>query len=198
MNWRKRLVHKANKYEQILQAAAHVFLEKGFEKATVKDIAVEAKVGKGTIYEYFSGKENLFIEMIKNGVRYVYNDIYTIFDQGASMEETKETFLQNALQLINEQGDKLRILYEDSSKRLSWELEKWIIEKNDWLISKVAENLQEFMEKGQIRAVDPQILAGMILHSIQIGFYYKVVKEEEDIENVLRSQMDIIFFGIGT
>jgi AcrR family transcriptional regulator len=43
----------------ILKAAEHIFAEKGFQTATISDIAKKAKVSEATIYEYFSSKEEL-------------------------------------------------------------------------------------------------------------------------------------------
>jgi len=46
---------------QILDAAATVFAEKGFHRATTKEIASAAGVSEGTIYNYFDSKEDLLI-----------------------------------------------------------------------------------------------------------------------------------------
>lgn len=45
--------------EQIIDAAMHVFAEKGFTRATNKDIAREAGITPGLIYHYFDSKEAL-------------------------------------------------------------------------------------------------------------------------------------------
>ena len=45
---------------EILSAAFKVFGEKGFDKATVEDIAREAGVAKGTVYLYFTSKEEVY------------------------------------------------------------------------------------------------------------------------------------------
>lgn len=45
--------------EQIIDAAMHVFAQKGFSKATNKDIAREAGITPGLIYYYFESKEAL-------------------------------------------------------------------------------------------------------------------------------------------
>ncbi len=45
--------------EQILEAAVRVFAQKGFDKATNKDIAQEAGITAGLIYHYFKSKEEL-------------------------------------------------------------------------------------------------------------------------------------------
>ena len=46
--------------ERILDAAAKVFLKRGFEGASVDEIADVARAGKPTIYARFPGKEALF------------------------------------------------------------------------------------------------------------------------------------------
>jgi AcrR family transcriptional regulator len=47
--------------DQILDAAAAVFAEKGFHRATTKEIAGTAGVSEGTIYNYFDSKADLLI-----------------------------------------------------------------------------------------------------------------------------------------
>jgi AcrR family transcriptional regulator len=46
---------------QLLEAAATVFAEKGFHRATTREIASVAGVSEGTIYNYFDSKEGLLI-----------------------------------------------------------------------------------------------------------------------------------------
>ncbi|MBI4322210.1 MAG: TetR/AcrR family transcriptional regulator [Chloroflexi bacterium] len=49
---------------QILEAAARVFARKGFHKATTREIAAEASVAEGTIYNYYTSKRDLLLAMI--------------------------------------------------------------------------------------------------------------------------------------
>ncbi len=51
--------------ESLIEAAAAVFSRKGFANARVSDIAEEAGVGKGTLYEYFTSKEELFLAVFR-------------------------------------------------------------------------------------------------------------------------------------
>lgn len=53
------------KRELIIEAAIKIFVKKGFQDSKVEEIAQEAMVGKGTVYEYFSSKKELFQEMVK-------------------------------------------------------------------------------------------------------------------------------------
>lgn len=54
-----------NKRQQILDAAYVVFSRKGFHRATVDEIIALADTGKGTVYNYFVNKEQLFYTLIK-------------------------------------------------------------------------------------------------------------------------------------
>ena len=56
---------KTKKRDQIIEAAAQVFAQKGYSGAVVADIAVQADIGKGTVYEYFSSKEDLFFAVFE-------------------------------------------------------------------------------------------------------------------------------------
>lgn len=80
----------AARKHDILHAAAKVFSEKGYHRATMKEIAQEADIAAGTIYNYFGGKENLLLEIIdqlsernqrapqaEEALKYSYREIVT-------------------------------------------------------------------------------------------------------------------------
>ncbi len=54
------------RHEQILKAAGEVFTRKGYEAATIPEIAQAAGVAAGTIYLYFPSKRELFIATVKS------------------------------------------------------------------------------------------------------------------------------------
>ena len=49
---------------RILEGARKLFLEEGFDAASMADIARRAGVSKGTLYVYFDSKERLFVELV--------------------------------------------------------------------------------------------------------------------------------------
>lgn len=49
---------------QILDAAAAVFAEKGFHKTTIRDVARQAGIADGTIYNYFQDKDALLLGLL--------------------------------------------------------------------------------------------------------------------------------------
>lgn len=60
---------KAEARSRLLEAAAAHFARAGLEGASIDAIAVDAGYAKGTIYNYFEGKTQLFFEVIAEGAR---------------------------------------------------------------------------------------------------------------------------------
>jgi AcrR family transcriptional regulator len=54
--------------DKLLTAAAKVFAERGFERASVDDIAAEAGLSKGTLYWNFKSKEDLFEALLEEHI----------------------------------------------------------------------------------------------------------------------------------
>ena len=101
-----KIIDRKEKRVQILMAALKVFAEKGISTATIKDIAEEANIGKGTIYEYFKSKDDiifsafsLFIEEGKISI----NRIKALTD---SPEEKLNKALLFFREIVKEEGIK--------------------------------------------------------------------------------------------
>jgi len=58
-----RIYKKAIRRESIIQAAIEIFSKKGFQAATISEIAQRAGVAEGSIYQYFKNKEDLFFSI---------------------------------------------------------------------------------------------------------------------------------------
>ena len=56
---------RGNKKDRIIEAAAQVFARSGYSNASVANIARHANIGKGTVYEYFQSKEDLFFAVFE-------------------------------------------------------------------------------------------------------------------------------------
>src|SRR5438552_18710921 len=71
---------------QILDAATKVFAEKGFHRATVKDIARAAGVADGTIYTYFENKTAVLVGLLNRLNETEQREVH--FEQGG-MQDTR-------------------------------------------------------------------------------------------------------------
>lgn len=77
--------------QQIIVAAKRVFSEKGFNKATMEDIAKEAELSPGTIYLYFKNKDELYASLSIRILQYLNIRLEHVAKQeGISIEEKIE------------------------------------------------------------------------------------------------------------
>lgn len=83
----KRDVHKQNKRKAILDAAMNVFSRDGFHEAHVDDIADCADVSKGTVYRYFSSKEEILKELIVESNNRLVDGLSAIFNKDTHILE---------------------------------------------------------------------------------------------------------------
>ena len=75
--------------ERILEAAGKVFLERGFEGASVEEIAEVARAGKPTIYARYPSKEALFAAVVARKVR-ANTSIECVAAMGSTIEQRLE------------------------------------------------------------------------------------------------------------
>lgn len=75
------------KRQQILDGANRVFSQMGFDAASMNDITREAGVSKGTIYVYFSNKEELFIELCNQYKNALFEGIYHALEANSNLRE---------------------------------------------------------------------------------------------------------------
>jgi TetR/AcrR family transcriptional repressor of cmeABC operon len=77
------------RYDKLIKAASEVFLERGFEEASMSEIVKRAGGSLSTIYEMFGSKEQLFRETLSIGTERFFADII----KGMSFDEGFEEFL---------------------------------------------------------------------------------------------------------
>jgi len=61
--------------EDVLLAAREVFLEKGFDGATMLEIATRAQVGKGTLYAVAPSKQDLFLRVVFDSCQRMVSEV---------------------------------------------------------------------------------------------------------------------------
>lgn len=64
---------KRNSREKLIKAMADLLLERGLASTSPNDILTRAKVGHGSLYHYFTGKEDLSLYAIKYNVEQLIN-----------------------------------------------------------------------------------------------------------------------------
>jgi TetR/AcrR family transcriptional repressor of mexJK operon len=76
--------------QQILDAAQQIFAQKGFEGASIKDLAKAAKISPGLLYWYFKDKTDLFVSLISERIEEAFG---TLLPESVSFDLPPDEFL---------------------------------------------------------------------------------------------------------
>lgn len=90
----------SNKRERILRAAIDTFAESGYFNAKVSDIAKAAGVADGTIYLYFSGKEDLLVTMFREHARNYLQSLESALQNASRPEERIRIAIRHHLETL--------------------------------------------------------------------------------------------------
>jgi AcrR family transcriptional regulator len=91
--------------EDILQAAAHAFAEKGFHAATMQDIAREAGYTAASLYTYFESKDQIFDALQQLVIREWAASFDEPVPEGLTLRQRLELLLYRQYQLLDRHRD---------------------------------------------------------------------------------------------
>ena len=145
---------KERRRQQIIVAAKKIFTEKGFNKATMDDIANEAELSPGTLYLYFKNKEELYASLSLRVLRYLQQKIEHVDKIPALEPEQKLDAMTEAMYDVYEFDPSViinmfHLQSSDTLKNLSPQL---LAEIQD-LAGKSIEGLASIFEEGVKKGV---------------------------------------------
>ncbi|HVZ39177.1 MAG TPA: TetR/AcrR family transcriptional regulator [Candidatus Kapabacteria bacterium] len=107
---RERLLRR----KEILDAARTVFARKGFNEATLDDVAELAEFGKGTLYNYFPNKEALFMSVVEDSFEMMKGVAVRTFGSDLSFSEQVEVFIREELRLFFDNLESVQLMMREA------------------------------------------------------------------------------------
>jgi AcrR family transcriptional regulator len=151
-----------NKKDQIRKAALVVFARRGFHSTTVAEIAQEAGTAKGTIYLYYSSKEEILIAIFRRYIDGMLDFVDGLLDSALSVPEILAGFVKKQIDMFREEPDLMRVLSRRSLLALS-DGDERMLEFQRYLIDRIATLLERGEKMGEMRAFDVRIAACAML-----------------------------------
>ncbi|MEU8900841.1 TetR/AcrR family transcriptional regulator [Nocardia sp. NPDC048505] len=105
-----KIVDKAARQEEILNAAAKVFARKGFAASRIEDVAAEAGIAKGSVYLYFASRDALLTGVFES---YAAKSALTLADLGPGGPlDRLRRLIRATLELLAAHPDHARVLLD--------------------------------------------------------------------------------------
>lgn len=170
-----------DKKYRIMQAAEELFKIRQFHEITLDEVARSADVGKGTIYQYFSDKEDLFFQTAVAG----FDDMCTLLRQNALAEAPFRASLIKTCEMIDNFFHKrrplLRMMLAEGERALGrgGSLRQRWRKRRKRLVETVADVIGKGKAAGDIRADIPESVMAEYL----LGMLRTCAQELEELSN---------------
>ena len=193
----RREREKLNRRNEILQAARKVFAEKGYDVATVDDVASAAELSKGTIYLYFKSKADLFLSTLEMGMEQVISIILdAISDNSDDPIAGIRDIIYRQFLFCEENIDMFRLVTSEnvhmeinSEIGRNSEFKKRIMKSFSQNMIALADYIQQGIDMGIFKKVNSKDAAFVLLSTIQ-GFAFNWIMDPEEV--ILSKKAEII------
>lgn len=152
--------HSTVKRQQIIRGAEVVFTECGYEGASMSRIALQAAVSKGTLYNYFDGKSELFAAFVSQKACSTLSQVFEPFAEQDDVRVILHKIAHRMIALMLSPGSLVlyRIVVSEAGKfphlaQIYWETgpQRALAHMAGWLT--------EQMAAGRLRQADPDVAA---------------------------------------
>ncbi len=193
---------RQDKKNRIIEAAARVFVQKGYTGASVADIAVDAAIGKGTVYEYFDSKEDLFFAVFE----------WYMLSSGRQASVSISALGGSASERLMALSDSIMGMWDEIKDVFALTMEFWAASASSHMRDRfkaafrqvyeefrgiVTSLIREGIERGEFRPdVKPASIAAALVGTWDALFLQAWFEENFDPVNIARNFLEIVIKGL--
>ncbi len=191
----QRLIDKRR--AQIVKAAVQLFNEKGYHKATTREVAKASGFSIGTLYEYIGSKEDILYLVCDSVYDEVVRKWEKLLDKELRGMERLEQVVEAYFRVVDVLQDEVLVMYQET-KSLSGDALKYVLQKEMRMKEMFEVELERVREAGLITLNDRQV--SLAAHQILVlgqmwTFRRWALQKEFTIDEYVRYQLQQLFYG---
>jgi AcrR family transcriptional regulator len=196
---------KADRPEEIVNAALAVFAAKGFAAAKLDDIARQAGVSKGAVYLYFETKEDIFRAVVE---RAIAPNVGAVRAMAAAHPGPLEDLLRGVVEMVTGViettpiGGVLKMVVGEAGNfpELARVWHEKLVSQALGAMTTAITNAQA---RGEVKAGDPRAYAVQLIAPLLVGVLWRetfvpVGAEPFDLPALMRQHVDTLLRGLLT
>ncbi|MET7256872.1 TetR/AcrR family transcriptional regulator [Dyadobacter jiangsuensis] len=183
--------------DKIREAAKRVFLKKGFDGTTSRDIAKEADMNIALTNYYFRSKEKLFLEIFKDVLEEYFQNMLTILNKDIDIKSKISEIIDNDFAMMKKEPDLVIFIMNEihkSPQRLFPDMSIFRQVRETYL----KKQLEEGAANGTLRPMQLENILPLIKCGVEFIFMGKEIHKElfmmtdEDFEKYAEEQKEHI------
>lgn len=163
--------------DKIREAAKRVFLKKGFDGTTSRDIAKEADMNIALTNYYFRSKEKLFLEIFKDVLEEYFQDMLTILNKDIDIKDKISELIDNDFEKMKKAPDLVIFIMNEMHKapqRLFPDMSIFRQVRE----TRLKKQLEEGVANGTLRAMDLEHILPLIKCGVEFIFMGREIHKE--------------------
>ena len=196
-------VKKTDKRKLIINAALSVFSRDGYKSSKMEEIAKTADIGKGTLYEYFSSKEELFLEVFSQFKESVLSRYWFVLKNGSNPLSKLQRIAKISAEICDDENIHMKFhaqfYLECINRKEGNPLREILYEYHEELSALVTGIIEEGIEKGFLKPVDAELISQIFsaaLHGLYMN--YQMTGDKPQLHAASESLYNIFVKGTGT
>ena len=193
---------KAERPQEIIEAAFAEFSRNGYATTTLDQIAERAGVTKGTIYVYFENKEHLFISMVREAVKATMDTVEDMFERhdGSTADLLREqfSFIYDHIVRDRRRREVVRMLIAEAS-RFPALADRYHQEIHLPCMDLLTRTIQRGMDRGEIRRSAVTECPLVIIAPIALVDLWMMMFDERhplDLKAYFDAHLDLVLTGL--
>ncbi len=175
----------------ILDAAIGVLMRDGIQGLTMDRMATEAGVAKGTLYVYFTNKEEILDAALEASFDPLSRESFALLEGDYVSDRKLEEFSLCQLRFFDKHRDLIRVLFFDR-ERIHSEKNHFANDRYQTFVQRIADVLDEGVRQGLFLSLDSMKVAamfieanmGMVMQRIHDGVSGEVEKDARQITDI--------------
>lgn len=155
-------MERKERKQEILKAARTIFAAKGFDAATLDEIAQMSRFSKGALYGYFENKNDLFISVIESELDIIIGIIKSVVDSFASPVEKIRVLVQKILTYFDENREFFCIFTPERggfTKEKHPGIKKRVLKKYEKIMNLTARIMKDGVKAKVFKKINPEVLS---------------------------------------
>lgn len=189
---------RSERYDEVLAVAARLIARDGFERASIRAIAQEAKLSQAGLYHYFASKEDLLYQVQKYTFTALRNALACRLNPDDSPENKLKTLISNHLEFFTAHMDELRVCAFEYQKLLGKFYDEIQLIRRDYF--RIAHDIVvEVLEKnwsGKADRPDSRRLTMYIFGTINWIHMWLDTERRTDLDAMAEEISNMVLYGI--
>lgn len=184
---------QAKRRHEIFHQVVNVFLKKGFQETSMREIAEAAGLGKSTLYDYFKTKDEILIYFFEDQLNDLTEAAQKIAVQNKPADKRLRQIIQVHLEFL-QANKSLFMKLSLEAQRLKPDSQKQIQEKRHFYQDLIRSLIDEGIREGTFRKIDSLVAARILITSFAPVVF--TARPTGTPQKMMKETLGIFFKGI--